>query len=105
MILDQGRGRHVTGELVLPVTAASLGAALVLVIAVFTMTIVKLQRDKESLRRLIESMAVQSSSGIIMKRSINRDYENIELCEQKAATKTVDIEIKENPAYSTVKDL
>ena len=93
-----------TGELVLPVTAASLGAALILVISILTVMIVKLQRDKENLRRQINSMAVQSSSGI-MKRGINRDYENVDLCEQKAATKTVDIEIKENPAYSTVKDL
>ena len=94
-----------TGELVFPVTVGSLGAALVLVIAVFTVTVVKLQKDKDNLRRLVESVTTQTSSGIIVKSKINRDYENIELCDQKAATKTVDIEIKENPAYSTTKDL
>ena len=55
-------------------------------------------------------MAVQSSpAGVNMKRNSNQDlesyYENIQLCDQKEATKTVDIEVKENPAYSTAKDL
>ena len=50
-----------TGELVLSVTAASLGATLVLVIAVLTVTIVKLQRDKENLRRLIELESIYST--------------------------------------------
>ena len=40
-----------------------------------------------------------------IKRDINREYENIEICDHKAATKTVDIEVNENPAYSIVKDL
>ena len=90
------------GELVFPVIIGSLGAALVLVIAVFTVTIIKLQKDK---KRLIKSMAVQSSSGIDMISNSNRHYENIELCDRKPATKTVGIEVEENPAYSTAKDL
>ena len=96
-----------TGELVLPVTAASLGAALILVIAVFTVTTVKLQKDKANMAKLIKSrsMAVQSSTGVIVKRDVNREYENVELYDQKAATKTVDIEINENLAYSTVRNL
>ena len=56
--------------------------------------------------KLIKSMTVQSfRSGITVKRDINLEYENIEICDQKAATKTVDIEVNENPAYSTVKNL
>ena len=50
---DKGRGGHVTGGMVLPVTAASLGAALVLVIAVFTVTTIKLQKDKANMAKLI----------------------------------------------------
>ena len=39
-----------------------------------------------------------------MKGDMNKgDYENIEICEQKVPTKTVDIEINKNPAYSTIK--
>ena len=101
-VIGGGRGCHVTGELVFPVTVAGLGAALVLMIAVFTVTIIKLQKDK---RWLINSMAVQSSPGIVVNSSIKRDYENIQLCDQKAATKTVNVEVEENPAYSTAKDL
>ena len=103
--VDSRRG-YENRELIFPVIAASLGAALVLMIAIFMVIIIKLQKDKANLRRLIKSMAVQSSSGIIVKRDIKQDYENIEICDQKAAaTKAVDIEVNENPAYSTVKDL
>ena len=49
-------------------------------------------------------MSVQSL-GIIVKRDNSQNYENIELCDQKAATKIADIELKENPAYSTIKDM
>ena len=96
-----------TGELVLPVTAASLGAALVLVIAVSMVMVIKLQKDKINMAKLIKSMTVQNSSGTsAVKRDVNRDYENIEICDQKAAIKIVtDIEVNENPAYSTAKDL
>ena len=95
-----------TGELILPVTAASLGAALVLVIAVTIVMVIKLQKDKISMAKLIKSMTVQNSSGIVMKRDVNRDYENIKVCDQKAAVKiATDIEVNENPAYSTAKDL
>ena len=94
------------GELVLPVTAASLGAALVLVIAVSIVMVIKLQMDKINMAKLIKSMTVQNSSGIAVKRDVNRDYENIEICDQKAAAKiATDIEVNENPAYSTAKDL
>ena len=95
------------GELVLPVTAASLGAALVLVIAVSIVMVIKLQKDKINMAKLIKSMTVQSSSGTsAVKRDVNRDYENIEIYDQKAATEIVtDIEVNENPAYSTAKDL
>ena len=103
--LDSGRGSHMTGELILPVTAASLGAALVPVITVSILTVIKLQKDKANMAKLIKSMTVQSSSGITFKRDINQEYENIEICDHKAATKTVDVEVNENPAYSTVKDL
>ena len=97
-------GCHVTGELVLPVTAANLGAALVLVIAITIVMIIKLQKDKISMAKLIKSMTVQNSSGIVVKRDVNRDYENIEICDQKAAIKiATDIEVNENPAYSTAK--
>ena len=104
--LDSGRGGHMTGKLVLPVTAASLGAALILVIAVSIVTVIKLQTEKANMAKLIKSMAIQRSSGAIVKRDINREYyENIEICDRKAATKTVDIGVNENPAYPTVKDL
>ena len=73
-------------------------------IAFFTAIIAKLHRDKENLKRLIKSMSVQSSE-IIVKRDNSQNYENIELHDQKAATKTADIELKENPAYSTIKDM
>ena len=59
-----------TGELVFPVTVGSLGATLVLVIAVFTVTVVMLQKDKDNLRRLVESVTTQTSSGIIVKSKI-----------------------------------
>ena len=95
-----------TGGMILPVTAASLVAALVLVIAVFTVTTIKLQNDKANMAKLIRSMTVQHSSGFTMKRNLNREYyENIGFCDHEAATKTVDIEVNGNPAYSTVKDL
>ena len=100
--LDCGRGGHMTAELVLPVTAASLGAALVLVTAVSIVMVIKLQRDKTNMAKLIRSM---SSSGITVNRSTNQEYENIEICDQKAVVKTSDIKTNENPAYSTVKDL
>ena len=94
------------GELVLHVTAASLGATLVLVIAVSIVMVIKLQMDKINMAKLIKSMTVQNSSGIAVKRDVNRDYENIEICDQKAAIKiATDIEVNENPAYSTAKDL
>ena len=93
-----------TVELIFPVTTASLGASLALVIAISTMIIVKLQKDK---RRLVRSVAVHSS--VTIDRLTNQQYENIELCDQLQAatavtTSTVDhhIEINENPAYSTV---
>jgi NADH:ubiquinone oxidoreductase subunit 6 (subunit J) len=92
-----------TKELVLP---ATLGAALVLVIAVSIVMVIKFQKDKANMKKLIKSLTVQSSSEITMKGDVNKqDYENIEICEQKAATKTVDIEVNENPAYSTVRNL
>jgi hypothetical protein len=92
-----------TGELVLSITAASLGAVLVLVIAAFIVMVIKLQNAKANMKKLMKSLTVQSSTGITMKRDVNKgDYENIEICEQKAATKTVDIEVNENPAYSTI---
>ena len=95
-----------TGELVLPVTAASLGAALVIVIAISMVMVIKLQKDKINMAKLIKSMTVQNSSGIAVKRDVNRDYENIEICDQKVAVKiATDIEVNENPAYSTAKDL
>ena len=102
---DCGRG---TEELVLPITAASLGASLVLVIAVFIVMAMKFQKDKANMKMLIKSLTVQSSAGITVKgaRDVNegaRDYENIEICEQKVPTKTVDIEVNKNPAYSTIK--
>ena len=76
-------------------------------IAVLTVTTIKLQKGKTNMAKLINSMTVQSSSEITVKRDLklNREYENIEICDHKAATKTVDIEINENPVYSTVKDL
>ena len=85
-----------------PVTAASLGAALVIVIAVSMVMVIKLQKDKINMAELIKSMTVQSSSGTsAVKRDVNRDYENVEICDQKAAIKIVtDIEVNENPAYS-----
>ena len=100
-------GCHVTGELVLPVTAASLGTALVIMIAVSIVMVIKLQKDKRNMAKLIKSMTVQSSSGTsAVKRDVNRDYENIKICDQKAAIKiATDIEINENLAYSTTKDL
>ena len=56
--------------------------------------------------RLIKSMTVQNSSGIAVKRDVNRHHENIEICDQKVAVKTdTDIEVSEIPAYSTAKDL
>ena len=64
------------------VTAASLGATLVLMIAIFTVIIIKLQKDKANLRRLTKSMTDQSSFGITVKRDINQEYEN---SDQKAA--------------------
>ena len=92
------------GELILPVIAASLGATLVIVTAIFMVTIVKLQKDKAHMRRPIKSMSVQTSETI--KRVTNQEYENIELFDQKAsATSAMDIEINENPAYSTVIDM
>ena len=103
--VDSRRG-YENRELIFPVTAASLGATLFLVIAIFTVIIIKLHKDKANMRRLMKSMAVQSSSRIIIKRDIKQDYENIEICDRKAAAaKAVDIEVNENPAYSTVKDL
>ena len=93
-----------TGELVLPITAASLGAALVLVIAVFIVTVIQLQKDKANMKMLIKSLTVQSSSGITVKGDMNKgDYENIEICERKVPTNAVDIEVNKNPAYSTIK--
>ena len=93
-------------ELILSIIAASLGAALVLVIAVFIVTVIKLQKDKANMKMLIQPLTVQSSVGTAVKGDVNKgDYENIEICEQKASTKTVDIEINKNPAYSTIKDL
>ena len=98
---NSGRG---TEELVLPITAAGLGSALVLVIAVFIVTVIKLQRDKANMKMLIKSLTVQSSVGITVKGDVNKgDYENIEICEQKVPTKTADIEVNKNPAYSTIK--
>ena len=98
---DCGRG---TEELVLPITAASLGAALVLVIAVSIVMAMKFQKDKANMKMLIKSLTVRSSSEIAVKGDMNKgDYENIEICEQKAPTKTVDIEVNNNPAYSTIK--
>ena len=86
------------------VTAAGLGATLVLVIAVFIVTVTKLQKDKANMKMLIKSLTVRSSSEIAVKGDMNKgDYENIEICEQKAPTKTVDIEVNNNPAYSTIK--
>ena len=93
-----------TGELVLPITAASLGATLVLVITVSIVTVIKLQKDKANMKMLIKSLTVQSSSEIAMKGDMNKgDYENIEICEQKVPTKAMDIEVNKNPAYSTIK--
>ena len=91
--------------MVLPITAASLGAALVLVIAVFIVIVIKLQKDKINMKMLIKSLTVQSISGMAVKGDVvnKGNYENIEICEQKATTKTVDIEINKNPAYSTIK--
>ena len=95
-----------TEELVLPITAASLGASLVLVIAVSIVMAIKFQKDKANMKKLIKSLTVQSSSEITVKgeSDVNEgDYENIEICEQKVPTKTVDIEVNKNPAYSTIK--
>ena len=90
--------------MVLPITAASLGGALVLVIAVFIVMIIKLQKDKANMKKLIKSLIVQSSAGITVKGDVNEGhYENIEICEQKAPTKAVDVEVNKNPAYSTIK--
>jgi hypothetical protein len=101
--LDSGRG---TGELILSIIAAALGAALVLLMATSIVMVIKLHKDKANMKNRMKSLTVQSSTGITMKRDVNKgDYENIEICEQKAATKTVDIEVNENPAYSTIKDL
>ena len=98
--IDNGQGCHTTRELISSV--ASLAITLIIVITVFIITIVKLQRDKENMRRQIKSMSVQSSG--ILKRDLNQivDYENIAI-DQEVATK-LDIEINENPAYSTVKN-
>ena len=95
--IDSGQGCHTTRELVSSVT--SLAITLIIVITVFIVTTVKLQRDKVNMRRQIKSMSVQSSG--TLKRDF--DYENIAI-DQEVATK-VDIEINKNPAYSTVKDL
>ena len=92
--------------MVLPITAASLGAALVLVTAVSLVMGIKLQKDKANMKMLIKSLTVQSSAGITVNEEsdVNEgDYENIEICEQKVPTKTVDIEVNKNPAYSTIK--
>ena len=99
--IDSGQGCHTTRELVSSVT--SLAVTLVIVITVFTVTTIKLQRDKVNMRRQIKSMSVQSSGNL--KRGLNEivDYENIAIG-QEIATK-MDIEINKNPAYSTVKDL
>ena len=98
-----------TGESVLTVTAAGLGATLVLVIVVSVVMVIKLLKDKINMAKLIKSMTadLQNSSGTsAVKRDVNQDYENIEICDQKAAVKTdTDIEVNENPAYSTTKDL
>ena len=65
---------------------------------------IKFQKDKINMKKLIKSLTVQSSSGTAVKGDVNNgDYENIEICEQKATTKTVDIEVNKNPAYSTIK--
>ena len=98
--IDNGQGCHTTRELISSV--ASLAITLIIVITVFIITTVKLQRDKENMRRQIRSMSVQSSG--ILKRDLNQivDYENIAI-DLEVATK-LDIEINENPAYSTVKN-
>ena len=49
-----------SGELVLPITAASLGAALVLVIAVFIVTVIKLQKDMANMKMLIKSLTAST---------------------------------------------
>ena len=100
-MIDSRQVCHATRELVSPV--ASLAVILVTVTTIFIITTIKLQRDKENMRRQIKSMSVQSS--VVLKRGLNQivDYENIEI-DQEKATK-LDIEINENPAYSTVKDL
>ena len=94
--IDSGQSCHTTRELLSPV--ASLAISLIIVITVFIVTTTKLQRDKVNMRRQIKSISVQSSG--ILKRDLNQivDYEN----NQEIATK-IDIEIKKNPAYSTVK--
>jgi hypothetical protein len=64
---------------------------------------IKFQKDKANMKKSIKSLTVQTPSGITMKGDVNKgDYENIEICEQKAATITVDIEVNENPAYSII---
>ena len=55
-------------------------------IAVSIVMVIKLQKDKKNMAKLIKSMTVQNSSGIAVKGDVNRDYENIEICDQKAAT-------------------
>ena len=92
--IDNGQGCHTNRELISSV--ASLAITLIIVITVFIITTVKLQRDKENMRR---QMSVQSSG--ILKRDLNQivDYENIAI-DQEVASK-LDIE---NPAYSTVKN-
>ena len=73
-------------------------------IAVFIVTVIKLQKDKANMKMLIKSLTVQGSVGIAVKGDMNKgDYENIEICEQKVPTKTVEIEVNKNPAYSTIK--
>ena len=98
--IDNGRGCHTTRELISPV--ASLAITLIIVITVFIITTVKLQRDKVNMRRQIKPVSVQSSG--TLKRDLNQivDYDNIEI-NQEITTK-MDIEINKNPAYSTVKD-
>ena len=99
--IDSGHGWYTTRELISPV--ASLAITLIIVTTVFIVTIVKLQRDKVNMRKRIMSMSVQGSGAL--KRDLNQivDYENIAI-DQEIATK-LDIEINENPAYSTVKNL
>ena len=76
--LEGRSGCHsMAGELVLPVTAASLGAALVLVIAVSIVMVIKLQKDKINMVKLIKSMTVQTSSGIALKRDVMKTFKSV----------------------------